>query len=84
MLATLLIAPQALPFSNIEVITLFVWILMVIAGLAMAGLVWFTVRTLKLINENQKEMFHRLKSLEDGFIELKTEHNMMKKGRHAP
>ena len=82
MISTVIAAPQALPFSNCEVITLFVWILMVIAGLALAGIIWFTVRTLKKIDANQTLMFDRLEKLEKGLSTLQGEHNILKEGHH--
>lgn len=74
--------PASLPFQHIEVITLLVWILILIACFAVAGLVWFTARTIKKVDMNQTEMFRRLQLLERDFYELRGEHNRAINKRH--
>jgi hypothetical protein len=76
---SLLAAPQPVPFQTPEVVTLFVWILLVIAVFALSGLVFFAVRTLKKVDVNQNIMFERLHSLETEFNTMKGEHQLMMK-----
>jgi len=43
--------------------------------LLFAAFIWFSIRTLRGIDANQREMFKRMKNLERDFYTLRGEHN---------
>lgn len=50
-------------------------LMQLIIVLLFAAFIWFAIRTLRLFDNNQREMFKRLQRLERDFYTLRGEHN---------